>query len=387
MPHPPALLVTELYPPAIGGSAVLFENIYTRLPGSEVHVLTSPRTPPAQPSGAVRTVSEHALGTPWWGLAQPAGTWHHMRAGLTIRGHARRAGKATVVHCGRVLPEGVAARLARALGGPRYACWVHGEDLATAASSRELTAVTRWVMRDAAHIFANSANTKAFVERFGVPATRVSVVYPGVDTQRFRPDLDGSSVRSRLGLERATVALSVGRLQARKGHDVAIRAVASLAAALPDLHYVIVGAGEERARLDALVDTLGMRERVHFVGEVDATELPRYFAACDLFLLPNRIEQGDFEGFGIVFLEAAACGKAVVGGASGGVVEAVANGETGLLVDGADVRAVADAVARLAGDVGLRSRLGEAGADRARHRFTWEQAAARVQAIQDGLAR
>jgi phosphatidylinositol alpha-1,6-mannosyltransferase len=378
-PTPPLLLVTAMYPPAVGGSAVLFENVYSRCRDARVVVLTDDLVQGSRSGGAITAIEHCALATPHWGLSHPRGIAHHLAAARAIRRWARRLGSGTAVHCGRVLPEGVAARLARMAGGSPFACWVHGEDLATARSSRELTWVTEWVLKAASVVFANSHNTKAFVGTFGVPADRIEVVHPGVDRQRFHPHHDGRPIRSRHGLDDAMVLLSVGRLQARKGHDVMLQAVAALRHRWPSLRYVIVGDGEEREVLRRLTEQLELTDRVLFVGQVADDDLAGYFAACDVFTMPNRVEGGDFEGFGIVFLEAAACGKPVVGGASGGVVEAVADGETGLLVDGASVAAVVDALDRLLSSPDLRQRMGDAGREWA-GRFSWEAAAASVMA-------
>jgi phosphatidylinositol alpha-1,6-mannosyltransferase len=154
---------------------------------------------------------------------------------------------------------------------------------------------------------------------------------------------------------------------------------------MPAVRYVIVGDGEERSRLERLVNELGIGDRVTFVGEVAEDMLPQYFAACDVFLLANRVEQGDFEGFGIVFLEAAASGKAVVGGASGGVVEAVEHGVTGVLVDGSSVEAVTRALGELGRSPETRRAYGDAGRRRAVEGFSWEAAAAKVKLLHESI--
>ena len=197
-----------------------------------------------------------------------------------------------MIHCGRALPEGLAALLCRRFGGPRYACWAHGEDIATALTSRELTLLMRMVYAGADVIFANSVNTRRMLRELGIAADRIEIVYPGVDTERFRPDIDATEIRRRLAPRGETVLLSVGRLQTRKGHDLMIQAVGHLTRQHHrSLRYVIVGDGQERSRLEALVDQCGVREYVTFSGEVPAELLPQYYAACDIFVLPNRVEQ------------------------------------------------------------------------------------------------
>jgi phosphatidylinositol alpha-1,6-mannosyltransferase len=373
------LLVTELYPPAVGGSAVLFEGIYTRLAGAEVTVLTDEHTSPASENGGVPPIPivRRAIATRRWGVMDPKGLGHHLRVARQIRALARPID--AIVHCGRALPEGLAALFARRLFGQRYMVWCHGEELATAATSRELTFLARRIYRGAIGVFANSRNTASCVERFaGIAPERIHVVHPGVDPSRFHPGVAGDAVRRRLAPGGEALLLSVGRLQKRKGHDLAIHAVAALAKEGLALRYAIVGDRWERQALEALARELGVAHRIAFLGEVPAADLPAYYAAADIFLLPNRVEEGDFEGFGIVFLEAAAAGKPAIGGRSGGVAEAIEDGVTGLLVGGTDVDELAAAIRQLAASPALRARMGEAGRARVLREFTWERAAGRV---------
>jgi phosphatidylinositol alpha-1,6-mannosyltransferase len=379
-----ALLVTELFPPAVGGSAVLFHGIYSRLANTDVTVLTDVHTSPPGPAGSFPgQVVGREIATAEWGVRHGAAQ-HHLRVARYIRELMRRSDG--LVHAARALPEGVAALLSRAMGGPDYVCWAHGEDLATASWSRELTLVTRAVYSGAWGALANSESTARMLEDIGVSRRKVTVVYPAVDAARFHPGVDGTAVRERYARPGDVLLLSVGRLQRRKGHDRVIEALHMLRDDAAPLRYVIAGAGEERQRLEALVRDFDLRGRVVFAGIVPDAELPAYYAACDVFVHPNRIDDRDVEGFGIVFLEAAATGKPVVGGNSGGVPEAVEGDVTGLLVDGDDVEDVARAIRRLASDPALRERFGSAGRARVEQRFTWEQAAATVSALQDRWA-
>ncbi|PYQ87564.1 MAG: hypothetical protein DMG03_05500 [Acidobacteria bacterium] len=138
------------------------------------------------------------------------------------------------------LPEGVAAMMAQSLGGPGYVCWAHGEDLASALTSRELTWLTKVVYRRSTAALANSRNTAGMLTALGVPETKIHIVHPAVDADRFHPRVDGSAVRRRYAADASDVLLlSVGRLQRRKGHDVAIQAVAALRSRCPNVRYVI----------------------------------------------------------------------------------------------------------------------------------------------------
>jgi phosphatidyl-myo-inositol dimannoside synthase len=360
------LLLTEHFPPAIGGSAVLFHGIYSRVHDAEVGVVTE------------------GLNTPRWGLCHPSALLHHLGVAFQLRRLASRRNRG-VVHCARALPEGVAAMLSHLSGGPRYVCWAHGEDLAMAQGSREYTILTKLVYRYAAAALANSRNTAEMLESLGVPSEKIHIVYPAVDPERFHPGVDGAAVRARYAGPDDIVLLSVGRLQRRKGHDVAIRAMAALRDDLPQLRYVIAGNGEERDRLEGIVSEEKLGDRVFFAGAVSDDELPAHYAACDIFLLPNRIDDGDIEGFGIVFLEAAATARPVIAGDSGGVPEAVERDRTGLLVDGASVDEVAAAIRRLALSECDRARLGSAGRTRVCDQFSWHRAAAAVSGLQAQL--
>jgi phosphatidylinositol alpha-1,6-mannosyltransferase len=168
------------------------------------------------------------------------------------------------------------------------------------------------------------------------------------------------------------VLLSVGRLQSRKGHDLVIRSMARLRSVRPDIRYLIVGDGDERPRLERLVREEGLGDAVRFAGKVPDEQLPDYYSAADVFVHPNRIDDdGDVEGFGMVFLEAAAAGLPVVGGNSGGVPEAVDHLRTGLLVGGRDVDEFVAAVLRLCDAPVLRTEMGQAGRQRVADRFSW----------------
>lgn len=373
------LLLTELFPPAIGGSAVLFDGIYSRLDGLDVSVVADgpDGSPPIVTEGRPR-ILRRPVATSRWGVLDLRGLRHHLRVARLVTSLADR--HTAIVHCGRALPEGTAAMFARLMGGPPYLCWAHGEEL-TALSSRELALLTKAVYRRAAAALANSENTASLLQSLGVPRAKIHVVHPAVDAVRFNPTVDGRAVRARYACDGDIMLLSVGRLQRRKGQDVAIRAVADLRHQLPNLRYVIAGAGDELGRLQQLAADNGVADRVFFAGPVSDGELPAYYAACDIFLLPNRVDDGDIEGFGIVFLEAAASGRVAIGGDSGGVPEAIERDVSGLLVDGASVECVAAAIRDLAASRQRRCAMGQAGRARVVRSFNWDRAAAAVAAV------
>lgn len=373
---PPIVLVSELFPPAVGGSAVLFDNIYSRL-SMPVTVLTDAiRCGGNDRQRGNLRIERAAVSCSNWGIRQRGALKHHWALASKIKSLGKRGN--TLVHVGRTLPEGIAAVLAKWRGGPRFATWAHGEDLALAKTSRELAWLIRRVCSSAAGVFANSRNTARMCYELGVPESKVHLIYPGVDPQRFHPGVDGSDLRARLAPHGAPLLVSIGRLQRRKGFDLAIRAVAKLLPSQPNLRYAIVGGGEDMDYLRSIVTELGLERVVTLTGAVPYDDLPRYFAAGDVFVHPNRIEGVDVEGFGIVFLEAAATGKPVIAGNTGGAPEAVASETTGLLVSGTDVDELAKAMQTLIADANLRSKLGTAGRQRVLEQFTWDIAARRM---------
>ncbi len=368
----PIVLVTELFPPDVGGSANLLANAYAKLSSISVDVITSA---PAAPGGLGQMRVHHSpLARPQtWSPLRPAGARYYVAKAREILKLSQEGDP--VVHVGRALPEGLAAAAARWIGGPPFLVWVHGEELSYYRTSRELRILAHFVFARAAGVLVNSRNTAAELASFGVTPKRVGVAHPAVDADVFSPAVDPSTVRARLVPGKDLMILSVGRLQKRKGHDLTLQALARLPARVPPWRYVIVGDGDERQTLMHLAHHVGIADRVTFVGAVAQDELPGFFAACDLFVLPNRVEGGDFEGFGIVFLEAAATGKAAIGGRSGGVIEAVEDGQTGLLVSGTDVAELAEALTRLLSDPELRGALGEQGRQRVVQHFTWQRTA------------
>jgi phosphatidylinositol alpha-1,6-mannosyltransferase len=370
---PGILLLAELYPPTIGGSGVLLESLYSRLPNHRVHVLTDgtgSRVQHGVPVTGARMLARD------WGVLGRGCLARHVRIAREVR---RLTSGDTVVHCSRGLPEGLSA----ALSGRRFLCWTHGEELGYASTSRELSWLLRRVYRRAAAIVANSRNSARLLAEWGVEADRITVIHPGVDAARFRPDADRGPWREHHARRGELLLLSVGRLQRRKGHDLVLAALAKWGPDDPPVRYLIAGAGDQRAALEAQARSHGIHDRVVFLGVVPESELPGLYSASDIFVMPNRTDGVDFEGFGIVFLEAAASGLPCIGGNSGGAPEAVQDGETGVLVSGTDPDELLRALRRLARSVDERTRMGASGRGRVLREFTWEHGARRLKDLHE----
>jgi len=186
------------------------------------------------------------------------------------------------------------------------------------------------------------------------------VVHPGVDTRRFVPSRPDPEVRHRLGWGRRSVVLTVGRLQRRKGQDQMIRAIGQVAERVPDVLYAVVGAGEDDGYLRQLARACGVADRVQFLGQLTDERLIDCYQQCDVFALPNRQDGTDIEGFGMVLLEAQACGRPVIAGDSGGTADALDVPAAGILVQADRPEPLADSVTDLLLDPERRACMGRA---------------------------
>jgi phosphatidylinositol alpha-1,6-mannosyltransferase len=291
-----------------------------------------------------------------------------------------------VLVCIQPLFAGVGGLLVRRLFGIPYIVVAYGEELTTwladPAPFRLRLRLMRAVLRGAAAVVVTSAKTKLMAEELhGVPTDRLHVIYPAISTSgpTVAP-AEAAALRQRLAGD-GPMLLMVGRLAERhKGFDTAIAAMAVILAEVPAARVVIAGPGDQ-AHLRACAQAAGVASAVTFLGHVDGDLLSRLFAACDVFLLPGREVEGSAEGFGVVFLEAALAGKPVIGGMAGGVPEAVADQESGMLVDGRSADAVASAAVRLLCDRQYAAELGARGRARVLREFDGRRQHAELDAV------
>lgn len=377
-----ALLLTEVFPPQTGGSGRWFWEIYRRLPREQVVIAAGEHPQAAEfDSAHDLRLTRLPLALPTWGMLGLAGLRGYWKLYRQVRRLMRRE-RVTQLHCGKVLPEGWLAWLAHKRTGLPYRCYVHGEEINISQQSRELMWMTSRVFADAQQIIVNSQNTARIVQQaFGLRRDKIHVLHPGVDVLRFVPAELDERVRDRLGWTGRTVILTVGRLQIRKGHDMLIRALPQIVQSQPNVLYAIFGEGGERTRLEQLAVELGVREQVRFYGELSDEQIIQGYQQCDLFVLPNREVAGDIEGFGMVLLEAQACGKAVIAGRSGGTAETMQVGETGLLAACETPEPLADAVLSLLSDDEHRQAMGRRGRLWTESQFAWEALAAQAQEL------
>jgi phosphatidylinositol alpha-1,6-mannosyltransferase len=366
------LLVTNDFPPKIGGIQSYLYELWRRLPVADATVFTT-----------------HHAGDTAWDAQQP---FRVVRApervflptrslATRIDALAREVG-ASVILLDPWLPLG---QLGPRLAAAPYLVIVHGAEVTVPGRLPGSRQLGRQVLRGAAGVIAAGRYPAVEAERAAGSALRGIVIPPGVDVDRFRPlvSADRRAVRRSFGLASdRPLVLAVSRLVPRKGFDVLIDAVAGL----PDVQLAIAGAGRDRARLERRAVQRAVDDRVRFLGRVpDDESFPRLYASADVFAMPCRDRWGglEAEGFGIVFLEAAAAGVPVLAGRSGGSHEAVVDGETGFVVDGR-VEDVRGALAALLADGDLRARMGAAARARALMDFSYDILAAKLAPVVAG---
>lgn len=373
------LVITELFLPTKGGTAVWFAEVYRRLGGKDIHIVTA-EVPGSTAVDRSHPNCVHRLVLRRYRWLRPESLLMYLKLlGTSIYLAARH--RVAAVHAGRALPEGLIAWISARLVRRPALVYVHGEELTGWGRGRKY-ATMRYVLRHVDWVVANSDFTREQVIGMGVAADRVVLISPGVDTDLFRPGLPCDDLRAQLGLSpQAKLVLSVGRLSPRKGFDQVIRALPGLRRAGLDAHYALIGIGEDYDRLARLVEETRTSSFVHFLGHVALADLPRWYNACDVFAMPNREIGGDTEGFGIVYLEAAACGKPALAGLAGGTGNAVLDGITGLRVDGASQDAVERGLRTLLTDEPMADELARNGLERAAREFSWNRVAEQTLAI------
>ncbi|CAB4942774.1 unannotated protein [freshwater metagenome] len=359
------LLVTNDFPPKVGGIQNYLWELWRRLPPESTTVLTTPYR-----------------GTNDFDAQQPIRIERdRSKVLLPTRALARRIDKLAaeldvdLVLLDPAVPLGIVGPW---LERP-YGVVVHGAEVTVPGRLPIAGSVLRRVLRGAEVVIAAGGYPAAEARRCAGIDLPTIIVPPGVDTDRFVPLGDGErkEVRRRLGFDPdAPLIVGMSRLVPRKGFDVVIDASAELANRWPTLQVAIAGSGRDRARLERRAKRRGAP--VRFLGRVDDADLIPFLGSADVFamLCRNRWAGLEQEGFGIVFLEAAACGVPVVAGLSGGSAEAVVDGQTGIVVEHPrETSAVVRAIERLLKDAVLARQLGDAGRHRAEVEFTHDRLA------------
>ncbi len=376
----PQLLLSYDFPPIGGGIARWMAELAKRYPPGSLVVSTGqhPDAPDVDATFPNR-VDRLPLAARRLRSLQGLLFWSRRAAVLT-----RECG-AEFIWCGNMKPAAYPAKWTMERLGTPFGVLLHGGDLLILQHQVHQSLLKRRTARallaSAAVLVANSRWTRdcclTLLSELEIePGERqVQVVPLGADHVFFRPGVDVAAARERYGLGEGRWLLSVARLARHKGIDTALGALSLLGDRYPDLRYAVVGSGEELGSLEEEARHLGVADRVRFLTDVPDRDLPAIYNCAEVYLGVSRLMEQRVEGFGISIAEASACGIPVVAGRSGGIPEAVRDGDTGLLVDAERPEAVSDALGVLLDDPALRARLGGAGRRAVETYYNWDRVA------------
>lgn len=393
-----SLLITLEFPPQIGGIANYYAGFCGALPKNKIVVLTQVQAEGFESGYKVyRSVSLTALQPYSFILKILRLRWipsiYHTYK--VIKKH-----KIKQILVGQILPLGYTALIIKFLFRIPYIAFTHGTDIMLPLNFAWKKYWTKRILRAAKLVIANSKFTKKqVVKNYEIDTSKIKVVYPGLSLSlrvgatatakqsssvsqcpKDFANQDGIASSARPFCEKGwpsrndkRVILTVARLVKRKGIDIVLRALPQVLEKIPNLEYQIIGDGPDRSRLSPIVQTMGLGSKVKFLGAKNSQELAEYYAECDVFIMPSRkLSDGDYEGFGIVYLEAGYFGKPAVAGRVAGAQEAVIDNETGILVNPKSVDEIAQAVLKLLLDQKLAYKIGEQARKRVLKNFIWE---------------
>lgn len=372
------LLITEFFSPSVGGTVTTYENIYSRYP-----------------KGTVWVVTDKVFGTR---AKEEKDGIHIKRVRFPKYYHSKikmlllyllvlgvvlleiKRNKIEEIHCEQVLPAGMMGWAVYHLLGIPYFVYAYAEEIGIGKNFPFRKKWLRRIYGAATGIFASSQCTVDLLQNVGVSKDKVKVINLGVSRELLSFSANEKEVRQKYGLKGKKIILTVSRLARRKGHSFVLQALRDMVPLDGNLHYLIVGDGEEKDYLKELVKDYSLENHVTFVGSMKGTLLWEAYSICDLFVMPNvELENGDIEGFGIVFLEAGALRKPCIGGKSGGTLDAIVDGMTGSVVDPRRNDELKNKIQEILKNPGLGKSLGEAAYRRIADLFVWEKVFERME--------
>jgi phosphatidylinositol alpha-1,6-mannosyltransferase len=375
------LLLSYDFPPMGGGIARWMGELAKRYPPGSLVVSTGqhPDSDSADARFPNRIDRVPMVGSR---LRTIQGVFHWSRRVAALAGSLG----AEFIWCGNLKPAGYPARWTSARLGVPYGILVHGGDLLIlqrqARTSLLKRRTARTLLGQASVVVANSEWTRdlcrGVLDQLEIKAgpDTVRTVPLGSDPVLFRPGIDQAEVRSRYGLNGRRWLLSVARLTRHKGIDTGLRILALLRDRYPEIGYAVVGSGDEQVGFESLTRDLGIADRVRFLTDVPDRDLPAVYNTAEIYLGLSRRMPDRVEGFGISLVEAGACGVPVVGARTGGIPDAVRDGETGLLVNPDNLDEVCRAIRILLDNPERAGSMGRAGRRAVETYYNWDRVTA-----------
>ena len=369
-----SLLITNDFPPVIGGISTVFYNVWRYYPHDRMLVLT-PRAEGSEEFDKTAYFRPLRFRT-----FSAGGLTKIITIGLMTFLTFRHVFFNNVrdIHAGHILSYGPIGWLFQKVFNIPCFLWVYGGETSNAYKRSKIeTLVVSMLLKSCAYLVTNStAVTNEFLD-YGIPRDRIIEIIPAVDSDLFTPGLRPAHLIERHSLEGKQILLTVARLVRKKGHIHIIEALPRLIARFPELLYVIIGRGPYMTELVQKTEELGLENYVKFLGALNDVEIVQSYNSCEIFILPSvdskneRLKKRIIEGFPVVFTEANLAGKPVIGGRSGGTAEAIIDGKPGLLIDALNQEEVIGAITKLLSDPAYAKKLGEFGRTRARE-FDWK---------------
>ena len=288
----------------------------------------------------------------------------------------------TTIQCATHIYSGSIGLLGKLLFNKKLVVYIHGTELLKYQERWNFNLFQKFILSNADLIISNSNYTKSIAVTMGISDKKIEVINLGADTEKFYPNDSKKNIYKKYNINKNDMLLlSISHLIPRKGNDMVIQALPKIIQKIPNVKYMIGGTGRNKEKLLTLTDELNLQENIIFAGYIQDDELIDYLNACDVFIMPNRKEGYDVEGFGIVFLEANACRKAVIAGDSGGAVDAVINKKTGYLVNPLSTDDISDKVIKLLSNDKLRNGIAKSGYDRVITELNWVNVIEKIERI------
>lgn len=362
------LFISIDFPPDVGGVANYYKNICQNLEDVDLTVLTE------QKSGSETFDSKQGYKIIRKDLFYKT-IWPKWLKMLFTAYKIVKQEKPDWVFVGQVLPVGTAVYFLQKIFKFRYLVFSHGTDIGIPMTHARKRQIMTLVFKKANNIIANSHYTMKRLAKIGINEDKIVVMFPCPDRPVAYEKLQNeiSNIKNQYNLVGKLVFLTIGRLVERKGIDNVFEALSLVKHKYQDFIYLVIGKGTDKNRLNELIRQYGLEDNVKMVGYISENEKPIFYNASDIYIMTGREVKGDVEGFGLVYLEANSYGKPVIASRTGGVIEAVIDKETGLLVDQGNTEQIKNVILQLAEDRGLRKQLGENGKKRVKEKFQWQE--------------
>jgi phosphatidylinositol alpha-1,6-mannosyltransferase len=382
------LLITDNFLPHLGGSRIFFYNLCKCLPKKEISVLTrcakkAENFDRNQPFKIYRVYLFKLSRKIFWTFYELPIYFNLFFSALFII----KKEKIKIVWAGETLPCGLVALLLKKILGLPYIIFTFAEDITILSKLNRERKIGWYVLRNADLVIATCSFVENLLkEKVKVDSKKIVKILPGIDEEIINFKLDEEKIihyKKELGLDNKKVLFTCARLIERKGIDNVIKTLPLIKEKIPNVIYLIAGEGEYKNKLEDLVKKEGLEIYVKFLGNLDHyKELPYFYYLCDIFIMPSRqLENYDIEGFGLVFLEAGAFEKPVIGPNIGGPTDAIVDKVTGLQVNPYDINEIAKAIITLLSDKEYAEKLGKKARQRVIDEFRWQDRADKIYRI------